>query len=136
MDIISRTTDMYFTWAGCLSPVYVHGLLRTLFLFALPTVIVTALFARGNRSVFLQVLGCVIGVLLAMTVPVGLLDVQHRIVRGWLVALTMVLLAFLPAILAFLLVPNLGAQRKVRVGLYLLLGILLIAVLTQEGSGT
>jgi len=136
MDIISHFLDAGFNWAGQLPTVYVQGIVRTLLLFGLPAVFVATMFARGNRSIFFQVIGCVVGLLLAATIPVDILDVRNRYIRGWVIVLSLAILAFLPAMLAFLLVPPAGPQRKVRVFLYVMLGVLLSATLIQSGGGS
>jgi hypothetical protein len=134
MNFLSRTFDGYFTWAGTLAPVYFYGLLRLFLTFGLPAALTGLAFARGNRSIFLQVLACVAGLLLAATLPVENIEFHNRFVRGWIIALTFAILLFLPAFLAFLLVRHLGAQRKVAVILYVLLAGLMVGILAQKGN--
>ena len=131
MDLLSKSFDEYFKWAAQLPAVYFIGLLRLVLTFGLPAVLTAMMFTRGNRSVFGQVLACVVGLLIAATIPAEWIEAHNRFVRGWIIALAGVVLLFLPGILAVLLVPNLGAQRLVRRALCVLLAVLLIAFLNS-----
>ena len=134
MDLLSKGCSTYFTWSEHLAPVFFLGLLRLLLFFGVPTALAIVIFERGNRSVFVQVLCCVIGMLLAATLPLQRLEIQNGTARGWLIALATVTLFFLPAALAFLLVPEAGKQRLVRRALYLLMIALLVGVVVQKGA--
>ena len=102
--------------------------------FGIPTVLTALVFARGNRSIFVQLICFAIGLLLAATLPLERIEIHSRFVRGWTIALTVVALFFLPSILAFLLVPSAGAQRRLRWLLYLLLAGVMVAILAQTGA--
>jgi hypothetical protein len=127
MNVISRLFDHYFKWVDRLGQVHIGFLLEALLLFGLPCLLCGIALAKGYRSIFLQALLLVVSVLLAATIPVYKMSIGGRITKGWFVAIAIVLLAFLPAILPSLVVPQLGAQKALRIMCYVVLVILFIA---------
>ena len=133
MDILGKLFESYLRWAGHLAPNYVTRLLRLVLLFGLPVALAAGVFMRGNRRESIQILSGVVGVLLAASLPLHRLEIHNYLVRGWLIALSVVALCFLPSALTFLMVPHAGMQRQVRRGLYILMVVLLLGIITQKG---
>ena len=131
MDAISRLFDSYFDWANGLAQIHFGFLLEALFLFGLPCVLSGFALIKGNRSIFLQVLLFVVGMLLAASIPFYKLTISSRLARGWFIGIAIVLLAFLPAILPSVVVPQLGPQRKLRILCYVVLVLLFLFNLFQ-----
>jgi len=77
--------------------------------------------------VFAQTLCATCGLLLACTLPVQRLAINDLTLKTWIVALCVVVLAFLPALLPTLLTPTLGMQQRLRVLFYVALIGLFVA---------
>lgn len=134
MDIISRIFENFFQWAGSLQPATVNFLLRAVLLFGIPCLICRWTFARGSRFTMIQWLGLAVGVLLTALLPVEKVSIASPVARGCMVTILVVLLCFLPGILPSLVVPRVGAQRRLRLVFYLTLGALFLLNLFQHGG--
>ncbi len=114
MDILTHLTTSLIAWAGRLDPAWAAFLMRATLLFGLPTLLCHVAFIKGNRSVAIQGLGLLIGLLLAASLPVQRVHLASDLLKAWVLALCLALLIILPAVLPRLLVPALGPQRKLR----------------------
>jgi len=127
MDIIAKITDSLAGFAAGLSNETIQFWLRLVCLLILPAAICAWSFRQGYRSVFVQVLAAVFGLLLALSLPLEHLRIGSGMVRLWLLTFAVVLAAFMPAILPALTVRTLKAQRQLRAALYLAVGVLILA---------
>ena len=118
MDIISRLFEHLENWIAGWQPSSLQFLLRLILLFLLPCTLCGVAFRRGSRSVFAQTLCAVCGVLLACTLPVQKWVFDNITLKTWMVVISVVVLAFLPAILPSLLAPTVGVQRRLQAVLY------------------
>jgi hypothetical protein len=126
MDILSKITRALADYAAGLSPSTIQFWLRLVLLLTLPAATCAWTFLRGYRSVFLQVLAGVLGALVALSMPLQQVQISNGMVRLWLLTFTVVFVAFWPAVLPRLLINTLGAQRKLRNGLYAAVGLLIL----------
>lgn len=130
-DVLTENLRTYFDWSGRVAPEHIGFLLRCLLLYGLPCLFSGWAFARGNRSVAIQAMCAATGLLLAATIPADHVTITNKFVRGWFIFLSVVLLAFLPALLPKLVIPQLGPQRKLQVIGYLVLVGLFISEVFQ-----
>src|SRR5438046_31916 len=107
MSIISRLFEAYCAWIDAWTPARFGFFVQVVLLLGLPMVFCFVAFHRGNRSVFVQTLAFVLGVLLAVSIPVEDLRPPAPIFKAWIFTVCLVLLFFLPAILSRLLIPEL-----------------------------
>lgn len=126
-DIISRFGNLLRDWIDGWPPSGIHFLIRAVLLFGLPLALTYAAFYRGSRSIFVQSLCVAVGALLALTLPIEWFRVRGATLKVWVVALCVVLLLFLPAVLPSFVAPTVGQQTRMRVILYVLLVILVLA---------
>src|SRR2546425_7203938 len=119
MDIIGQLFQKFYDATYELPPPVFYFVLRAVLLFGLPCAFCYTSFLRGNRSLLIQWLWCVGGFLIASVIPVHAIRIEHRLLKAWVVVLSIVLLIFLPAMLPNFLTPTLGAQRLFRVINYL-----------------
>jgi hypothetical protein len=96
-------------------------------LFALPFALCSAVFRQGSRSVLVQVLSFIFGLVVAMAIPVERFLPNSPFLKACLFVICLTLLCFLPAAVPKLLTPTLGTQRKLSIALYTLLVLLFLA---------
>jgi hypothetical protein len=118
-------------WTSTLSGETMSSLARLTMLFILPAGICFGAFSAGSRSTFIQSICCVIGILLAISLPLPMPG--NATIRVWTLVLDAVLLGFLPLLVPRFLTPHLGVQRKLSWFLYGLLFVLLVLALTMKG---
>lgn len=131
-DVIGAILQWFYNVAAHLQPATFSFLLRATLLFCVPTALCYWSFLRGSRSLLVQWIWCLAGVFIATTIPVHAITIVHPIFKAWVVAISVLLLTFLPAVLPNFLTPTLGAQRIFRVLNYLGLGVLFIINLAQH----
>jgi len=127
MDILSKITVALVRHAAGLAPETIQFWLRLVCLLILPAGLCTWSFLKGHRSVFVQVLAAVIGLLLAISLPLENVRVSSGLVRLWILVIAFVLVVFLPAALPPLILPTIRAQRKLRIAIYGVVAVLVIA---------
>jgi hypothetical protein len=127
MDVLAKITDTLVGYAAGLSPETIQFWLRLVCLLMLPAGTCAWSFLQGHRSVFVQVLAAVFGLLLALSLPLENARFGSGLVRLWFLTFALVLAAFMPAALPFLLLPTIRAQRRLRAALYFTVGVLILA---------
>jgi hypothetical protein len=133
-NVIADLFDSYGRWIAHWQFASVGFVVQLLFVFALPTALCTLAFHRGSRSVFIQIVACVGGILLGAGFPIYSLVISNTTMRIWIVTFAFILLIFLPGILPGLLTPKLGIQKRLRVIFYCILGSLFLAHLFLKGG--
>ncbi|MDD5677081.1 MAG: hypothetical protein PHW60_03695 [Kiritimatiellae bacterium] len=124
-DIIHRLYEAYITWAGTIPDLKLITIIRLTLLFAVPTAIYYWAFISGRREGFGRFLASVLadGLILAIVIRV-----PHDVTaRAWILTVCVLLLAYLPGVHPFFVYREAGRQKRLRTGLYVLMGILLLA---------
>ncbi len=134
MDIISKLTETLANEAAGLSAATIQFWLRLILLLTLPAAGCAWSFLRGYRSVFIQVLVGIVGLLVAVSLPLQCLTITSGLARLWLLVLGGVIVAFMPAALPPLIVPTLGAQLKLRKAFYAGVAVIILANLLWRSS--
>jgi len=135
MNIIRRLFAEYCDWIDRWSPAHYGFFVQVVLLFGLPTLFCFLVFQRGSRSVFLQALAFIAGLLVATAIPVEQFIPYQSVLKTWLFTLCFLALIFLPGILPRLLTPQLGKQKKLRLIFYAILVALFLANLFMEVAG-
>jgi hypothetical protein len=131
-NLVRTLFDKYCDWIDHWTQGHFAFFLQVVLLFGLPAVFCFLAFKRGNRSVCLQMLAFVFGILLACTIHVEKIVIPNPVIKAWILTICIAVLAFLPGFLPTLLTPTLGKQRKLRMGLWVLLAGLLLANLLMR----
>jgi hypothetical protein len=121
VNIIHSLFENYCCWIDGWSPAHYSFFIQAVLLFCLPTLFCAIAFQRGSRSVFVQTLAFIFGLFLATSIPVEQLIPHVSFFKAWLLIACLVLLLFLPGVLARLLIPELGRQRKLQTLFYAIL---------------
>lgn|SRR5579859_1148134 len=127
MNVIGKSFEKYCIWIDHWSASQFSFILQAVLLFGLPTLLCFLVFQCGSRSVGGQSLFLVIGMLLAGTIPVEKIKIPNPLIKAWVLTICVLALAFLPGVLPTLITPTLGAQRKLRIGFWLLLAGLFLS---------
>ena len=114
----------YVGWAGNVGDDKLSMLVRVALLFAIPEAILYWSFVNNRREGAARFLACLLadGVILALPIPVP----YETTARAWIIAISAVALACLPGMLPFMIFPEVGRQQRLRRGLYVFAGFLLI----------
>lgn len=134
MDIISKLTETLAAQAAALAPATIQFWLRLTLLLTLPAAACAGSFLRGYRSVFIQVLASMVGLLVAISLPLQHVSINSGLARLWVLVLGGVLVAFMPAALPPLIVPTLGDQQKLRKTIYAGVVLIILANLLWRSS--
>ncbi len=127
MDLFSKLTLALVNYAEGLSPQTIRFWLRLLFVLVLPVAASAWTFNGGFRSVFVQVAAGVLGLLLALSLPLQRVEIPNGMVRVWLLTFVLLAVTFSPAVLPRLLLPTLGGQKRLRNALILAVAALIAA---------
>lgn len=133
-DIISRFFEGLFLWVQSLSLSTFHFPIKALLLFFVPYLLCTLYMQRRTPTVFSQVTLCVLGVLIVGAIPVDHIVISDAMAKTWVWTGCSVALLFMPRLLATTLVPTVGAQRRLTIGLYALLVALFLLNIFQSGG--
>jgi uncharacterized membrane protein len=123
-DIFHQLYEGYIRWAGCVPDAALITLLRLTLLFAVPTAILYWSFISGRREGFGRLLTAIIADGLVLAMPIRL--PFDSTARALILSICVLLLAYLPGALPFLVYREAGRQRRLRTGLYVVLGVLLV----------
>src|ERR1051326_2794421 len=110
MNVIGKLFGNYTAWIDGWTPAQFDFFAQAVLLLGLPTLLCFVAFHRGSRSVFVQTLAFVLGILLAVSIPVENLIPRAPILKAWILTICLLVLIFLPATLSRLLIPELGRQ--------------------------
>lgn len=127
MDVLARFTTSLVRYAEGLSPQTIQFWLRLVCLLTLPVAAAAWTFKRGYRSVFVQVSAGLLGVLVALSLPLHHVRIESGMARLWLLTFAILIVAFIPVLLPNLLLPTLGAQQRLRKALVLTVGAIILA---------
>lgn len=120
--------DALRRWCADMPDGHFLFLFRLMLVFALPLVVCAVAFRRGSRSAIVQWFCLTLGVLAALSIPVGTVPRNDHL-RVWLLTISAVLVVSSPAVLPFFLARKYGNQNRLRVAFYMVLaGILLVAL--------
>ncbi len=133
-DVISKFFEWLFGQVSNLSPSTFHFPVKALLLFLVPYLLCLLYMRRHPPTVFSQVTLGVAGVLIVSAIPVDRLEIGNSMIKTWLWVGCSVALLFFPRLLASVLVPTIGAQRRLSVGLYILLAVLFLLNTIQSGG--
>ena len=123
-DIFHRFYEWYLGWAGNLPDGKLVTIVRLTLLLAVPTAIYYWAFISKNREGIGRFIAAFIADGLVLSCPIRL--PADTTARAWLLTLCILLLAYLPGALPFLVYREAGRQRRLRTGLYVLMGGLLL----------
>jgi len=123
-DLFHRLYESYVAWAASMPDAKLSTIIRLTLLFAAPTAIYSAAFAAGHREGLRRLAAALLadGLILAVRIPLP----HEPTTRAWTLTTCLLLLAYLPGIHPFLVCRQVGRQRRLRTGLYLLMGALLL----------
>lgn len=123
-DIFHRFYEWYINWAGSVPDGRLITIIRLTLLFAMPTAIYYRAFISRNREGFGRFVASFLADGLVLAIPIRVpYDVTAK---AWIFTLCVLLLAYLPGIHPFLVYKEAGRQRRLRIGLYVLMGMLLL----------
>ena len=123
---ISWLLDHLYNWGGSLSPRFFSFFLELALMLALVTITCFLSFTFGSRSKGVQWTVLVLSILTASLIPVQNLHVSNRVIRTWLVLLSIVVVPALVKVFPRLLVPELGKQRRISKASYVIIAALFI----------
>jgi hypothetical protein len=133
-DVISRFFEWLFAQIGNLSPSTFHFPIKALLLFLMPFLLCKLYMRRHPATVFSQVTLAVAGILIVGAIPVDRLEIANSMIKTWLWIGCTVALLFLPRLLATVVVPTVGAQRRLTIVLYILLAVLFLLNTVELGG--
>lgn len=133
-DVISRFFEWLFVQVGNLSPSTFHFPIKALLLFLVPCLLCILYMRRHPPTVFSQVTLSVAGVLIVGALPVARIEIANTMIKTWLWVGCTVALLFFPRLLATVVVPTVGAQRRLTIGLYILLAVLFLLNTIEPGG--
>jgi hypothetical protein len=84
--------------------------------------------------VLLQIFILINSVFLALAIPIGQWHLDNRLVRTWVVTVSIFLTTTLPAVLPMFALREFGSQNKIRQVLYGAVALLLLATLVLTAS--
>jgi hypothetical protein len=114
MDVLAKFTTTLVQYAEGLSPLTLQFWLRLVCLLTIPVVLCVWTFRSGFRSVFVQILAGVLGVLIALSLPLSRFEIQPGMARLWFLAFAILFVTFMPIMLPRLLLPTIGSQQYLR----------------------
>lgn len=115
-DAIYSIYQCYADWVGCLYPETMSFIIRATLLFGLPCAMCYIAFINRSRSILIQSLCCVAGIMIACSLPFRI--PYDPVVKTWVISFCFLLLAFIPGIIPLFLTPKFGLQKKLRWFLY------------------
>lgn len=123
-DMFHRGYEAYIVLAGNIPDAKLITIIRLTLLFAVPTAIYYWAFISGRREGFGRFIAAVLadGLILATTIRVPY-DITAK---AWILTVCVLLLAYLPGVHPFFVYKEAGRQRRLKMGLYVLMGTLLV----------
>ena len=134
MDIITQFLNGVRTTAAGADPRFIAFLIKLALLLVAPVALCFLSFQQGHATKGLQICWCVVGVLAVGFIPTEVLTVDNPTVRVWLIILSALAIWFLPRVLAFLLEPTLGPQRRLAGRIYFVVGTLVVLAAFLKGG--
>ena len=127
MDVLAKISTGLAAYVEGLSPQTIQFWLRLMCLLTLPVVASAWTFSRGYRSVFVQIMSGVLGVLVALSLPLQHIQIRGGMTRLWLLTFAIVAVVFIPFMLPQLLLPTLGSQQRLRKILIIAIAAIVLA---------
>lgn len=125
-DIISRGFRHLFDWVDQFAPATFYFPIKATLLLLVPYVLCSLYMQRQAPTVFSQSIICVAGVLIVSAIPVDHLRATNTFIKAWLWIGCLLVLPFLARMLPTVVVPTVGAQRKLSRLLLALLALLFV----------
>lgn len=123
-DVFHRIYEWYIIWAGNVPDRRLITIIRLTLLFAVPAAIYYWTFISRHREGFGRFIASFLADGLVLAIPIRVpSDVTAR---AWIFTMCVLLLAYLPGMLPFLVCKAAGCQRRLRIGLFMLAGTLLL----------
>lgn len=123
-DYFHRIYGLYIDWAGNIPDSKLLTIIRLTLLFAVPTAIYYWAFISGRRGGFSRLVAAVLADGLVLAVPIH--APYDLTARAWIFTGCIMALAYSPGSLPFLVYREAGRQRRLRLGLYVLMAVLLV----------
>ena len=123
-DIFHRFYEWYLGWAGNIPDGKLITIVRLTLLFAAPTAIYYWVFISGRRQGLGRLAAAIAADGLICAMPIR--TPYDAAARAWILTGCLLLLAYMPGALPFLVFKEAGRQRRLRTGLYVLMGGLLL----------
>ena len=123
-DLFYRSYEWYIGWAGNVPDGKLITVVRLTALFAVPTAIYYWAFISGHREGVGRLLAAVLADGLILAIPIRVpYDITARV---WILTVCLLALASLPGAGPFFVFKEARRQRRLRTGLYVLMGVLLL----------
>jgi hypothetical protein len=116
---------------GSINPVLIYFCIQMALLLAIPIAFCALAFGRGWRFIPLQIGLAIMGALTAMSIPVEKLNIESAASKLWLATVSLLAIIFLPPLLCYLTVPEMGKQRTFAIAIYVTMGVLAICQLCK-----
>lgn len=124
-DVFNRAYVWFAGWAGSVPDEKLGTVIRLTLLFLTPMAIYYSAFINGNRGGLGRLVAAIIADGLILSMPIR---VPYDITtRAWILTGCLLLLAYIPGAHPFLVYKEAGKQKRLRRGLYILMGLLLVA---------
>ena len=123
-DMFHQRYELFINWAGSVPDGGLITIIRLTLLFAVPTAIYYWAFISRHREGFGRFIASFLADGLVLAIPIRVpYDVTAR---AWILTMCVLLLAYLPGAHPFFVYKEAGRQRRLRIGLYALMGTLLL----------
>ncbi len=133
--VIDTFRDYLFRLVESMSPAGVQFVMQMAALVVIPTALCGATYLLSFRTASatqvipkpnqgVQVCMCIIGLLTALCLPVGKIEIFDPLARLWVMAFCLLTVGMLPALLGFLIVPDAQAQRNTIRNIYVAIFVL------------
>lgn len=123
-DLFHRFYEWYVCWAGNVPDSKLITIVRLTALFAAPTAIYYWTFISGHREGVGRLLAAFLADCLILAIPIRV--PQDTTVRAWILMVCLLSLACLPGACPFFVFKEAVRQNRLRTGLYVLMGALLL----------
>ncbi len=123
-DAFYRVYEWFVQWAGSVPDDKLVTVIRLTLLFLVPMAIYYAAFINGQRGGVARLVAAIVADGLILSVPLRV--PYDTTARAWILTGCIMLLVYIPGAHPFLVHREAGKQNRLRRGLYILMGILLV----------
>lgn len=123
-DFFNRVYVWFEGWAGGVPDEKLITIIRLTLLFLAPMAIYYAAFINGNRGGLGRLVAAIIADGLILSMPIR--PPYNITARAWILTGCIILLIYIPGAHPFLVYKEAGRQQRLRRGLYILMGMLLV----------
>lgn len=128
MTLFQEIYDFFVRMAGNMNADLFNFLIQETLVVLIPACLCAVTWSKGLRIVTVQTVLLVIGVLIAISLPMDRLKIESGVARLWISLSAVLLILFVPPVLSYLVLPLRDSQRLMTQTLYW--GLLVLA-LTQ-----